>query len=250
MIDPADVPLDGPFEGIPEDRERLTVAEGTQLIGRFLWVLTGRSLGRLVMIFVLVFVGSFLPAVLLVLALTAAGQVYTRGVLLILAVLCVVPLSAVAGFNFVAYRGLRDIVEKLAFGRKIGAGVIASIEPFDRQRIPLDDFTDRMRSYFGQTRRQVPKPDGRLKRAAFFVLNAALFFAARFTLNRISRDCVVDGEVDLDRFAVGVGERADGVLIAYFKRLLWDLTRVVLVVAALVLWFFIVVVTQLVKLIP
>ena len=44
------------------------------------------------------------------------------------------------------------------------------------------------------------------------------------------------------------GERADDMLISDFKKLLWDLTRLVLSIAVFVLWLLIIVVIQLVDL--
>lgn len=243
-------PFAAVFEGLPDDPDQLTVIDEVRLLGRFVWELTSRSLGRLVFTFLAVFVASWLPAALITFGLTYATQTYTRVGLLTVAAVCLIPLAALVSFNYVAYRGLRDIVEKLAFGQKIGAGLVAFIGPADHARIPLDDFTERLKTYLSKTRAEVSTPDGRFKRVASRVINATIFYAARFTLNRIAKDCVVDGQVDLERFASGVGERADGMLISYFKKLLWDLTRVFLSVAVLLLWLLIVVVTQLVKLIP
>ncbi|MEM1027840.1 MAG: hypothetical protein AAGJ38_07130 [Planctomycetota bacterium] len=250
MSEHDDSPFADLLADLPEDVEQLSVIDEIRLMGRFLWELVGRSLGRLVLTFCTVVVASWLPAALLVLLLTYASQTYTRAGLFIVSALCLIPLSALVSFNFVAYRGLRDIVDRLAFGQKIGAGLVAAIEPLNVMRIPLDDFTGRLKTYLIQTRAEVPRPQGAVRRISFRVFNATLFFAARFTLNRIAKDCVVDGQVDLERFATGVGERADGLLISYFKTLLWDLTRFFLGLGVFLVWLLVVVVTQLVKLIP
>lgn len=152
------------------------------------------------------------------------------------------------GFNYVAYRGLRDVVEKIGFGREIGAGFITFLGPAGQKRLPLSDFTQRLRSYFTKTRVEA-RAESRGGKGLFLrVVNGMVFYSARFVLNRIAAGCVVDGEVDIERFGIAVGERADGMLILYFKKLLWDLTRLLLVIAVSVLWLLIVVVTQLVKL--
>lgn len=150
-------------------------------------------------------------------------------------------------FNYVTYRGLRDIVETLAFGQKVGAGFVASLEPSDRMRIPLTDFASRLKGFFTKTRREVQSQEHGFKGLFFRVVNGIVFYTAQFVLNRIAKGCVVDGEVDLERFAIVVGERADEMLISYFKALLWDLTRALLSIAVVVLWLLIIVVTQLVK---
>ncbi|MEM6852943.1 MAG: hypothetical protein AAF593_00875 [Planctomycetota bacterium] len=238
------------LEKIPEDTTSLTIIQEVKLMGQFLWELVGRSIGRLILIFAAVFAASWLPAAVLVLLFTYASQTYTRTGLFIVAAICLIPLAGLASFNFTAYRGLRDIVNKLAFGQKIGAGLVAVIEPLNLTHIPLDDFTDRIKSFLTQTRAEVPRPEGTIRRLAFRGFNAVIFFAARFTLNRLAKDCVVDGKVDLERFAAGVGERADGILISYFKTVLWDLTRGFLVIGTVVVLILVIAITQIVKLIP
>lgn len=241
---------DAPFaflKEIPEDTDQLSVIDEVRLIGRFIWELAGRSLGRLMVTFAAVFLTSFLPSLLLILGLTVASQTYTRTGLLILITLCLIPIGAVVSFNYVTYRGLRDIVEKLAFGQKIGAGFVAFLEPSDRMRIPLSDFTSRLNGYFKKTRHESQTEERGIKRFIFRVVNGMIFYTAWFVLNRIAKGCVVDGEVDLEKFAIAVGERTDEMLISYFKKLLWDLTRLLLSIAVILLWLLIVVVTQLVK---
>lgn len=241
---------DAPFafiDDLPEDIDQLSVIDEVRLIGRFIWELTGRSVVRLIVTFVAVFVVTFLPSLLLILGLTAAST-YTRGGLLIAVILCLVPIGAIVSFNYVAYRGLREVVEKLAFGQKIGAGFVAFLEPSDRMRIPLTDFTDRLKDYFTTTRREARPEAGGIKGLLLRTVNRMVFYTSRFVLNRIAQGCVVDGEVDLERFAIAVGQRADDLLISYFKKLLWDLTRLLLSVAVILIWFLIVVVSQLVKL--
>lgn len=236
------------LEDIPDDVDQLGVIDEVRLIGQFIWELTGRSVGRLILMFVAVFLASFLPALLLILGLTPATYTYTRGGLLVVVLLCLVPIGAVVSFNYVVYRGLRDVVEKLAFGQKIGAGFVAFLEPSDRMRIPLTDFTDRLKSYFTTTRREARSEASGMKGLLLRTVNRMVFYTARFVLNRIAKGCVVDGEVDLERFAIAVGQRADDMLISYFKKLLWDLTRGVLGIAVILIWILIAVVSQLVKL--
>ncbi|MBB6430207.1 hypothetical protein [Algisphaera agarilytica] len=220
-----------------EDTDQFSAADGARVIGLFVWELVGRSFWRLIFIFISVFLGGFLPAGLIVLALTLASQTYTRTGLMVVVALCLIPLSAIASFNFTAYRGLRDIADRLAFGKKMGASLVAFIEPTDRMRIPINDFTDRLKAFLTKTRNEVPRPKPLLQRIVFRVTNTTVFFTVRFVLNRLAKDCVVDGEVDLERFAIGVGERADGLLIVYFKKFLWDLTRLVLAIGVFVIWF-------------
>ena len=233
---------------LPDDLDQLSVIDEVRLIGRFVFGLAGRSVLRLALIFVTVFFASFLSSTLLILVLTASTQVYTRGALFVIVVICLIPIGATMAFNYVAYRGLREVVEKLGFGQKIGAGLVAYLEPTDRMRLPLTDFTGQIRGYLTQPRQEAKSELRGVKGLFLRGVNRAIFYTARIVLNRIAEGCVVDGEVDLERFAVAIGERADEMLVSYFKKLLWDLARIVVGIAILVLWLLIILVTQLVNL--
>ena len=220
------------------------------MIGKLIWELVGRSLMRLVLVFLAVFLASFLPSTWLVLWLTTASQTYTRGGLLVVALICLIPAAALMGFNYVAYRGIHDIVKQLAFGQKLGAGFVAFIDPSDGMRLPLTDFTSRLKTYLKATRREAEAESHGVKGMAFRAFDGMVFYTARFVLNRIAAGCVVEGQVDLEQFATAVGDRADDLLISYFKKVLWDLTRLALGIGVIVFWILIVLITQLVKLLP
>ena len=224
------------FESIPDETDGLSVIAEIRLIGDFVWALMGRSFLRLVLIVVTVFLASFLPAALLVLWATVATQTYTRGVLIVVAFICLIPLAAVMGFNYVAYRGLRDVVEKLGFGKMIGAEFVAFLKPSGEMLIPLADFSGHLDKYLTITRREAGDDVGGIKGLCIKIVGKALLFSARVVLNRIAKGCVVDGQVDLVRFGSAVGERAGEMLISYFKRLLWDIARMIIGLLILLIW--------------
>jgi len=247
ITDSFDVPLDL-LEGIPADVDQMTVVDEARVIGRFIWHAIGRSFWRLVFMFSVVFVASLLPALLIIVGLTPSQQTTLRGILIATAVVYLTPVATFVAFNFVVYGGLRDIVERLGFGQKIGAGFIAFIEPSERMSIPLSEFGDRLKGYLTMTKKEAEKETRGFKGFVICVGDWMVFTTVRFALNRIAKDCVVDGDVDLERFATGVAQRVDGVLISYFKALLWDLTRVILALLVLLLFVLLVIVTQLIKL--
>lgn len=206
------------------------------VIGRVVWELAGQSLGRMALVFAAVFVASFLPALLLILGLTVATQTYTRAGLLILVVICLVPAAALVGFNYIAYRGLSDIVKKLGFGQALGAEFITYLEPTGRMRLPLHELTDRLRLFSKETRRDARVQTPGLKGLCFRAVSAMVLYSACLVINRIAKGCIVDGEVDLERLANAIADRADDLLISYFKKILWDLTRLLISLAVLALW--------------
>lgn len=204
-------------------------------IGLIIWELLGRSVWRMILAFVCVFLASFAPAAIIIFASTAASQSTTRGVLLVLAALCIVPLGAIVGFNYVAYRGLSKIVEELGLGRLIGSELAAYLVPGDRMRIPLAEFNDRIKAYFKGTRQKINAENRRLKGLIISAGSSAVLFTIRLAINRIAKGCLVDGELDLPLFAQRIAERADRLVIGYFKKILWDLTRILLILAQLIL---------------
>lgn len=234
--------LDASDESITLDEQdskgkgQASVFEAAHVIGKIIWELTGKSLGRLVLTFVAVYLASFIPSLLIILWLTVASQSYTRSGLLILVVICLIPIATVMAFNRVAYLGLRDIVKEIGLGQRLGAAFVAYLEPTDRMRIPLTDFTERLKRFTKTARREARDEYHGVRGLFLRAVNATVFYAARFVINRIAKGCVEDGEVDLERFAVAIGERADDMLIAQFKSILWDLTRLVVGVAVLVFW--------------
>ncbi|MEM6258738.1 MAG: hypothetical protein AAGI37_10545 [Planctomycetota bacterium] len=222
--------------GTTETRSRSSVFDVAHVIGRTLWELTGRSVGRLILTFAAVYFASLLPSLLIILGVTLASQTYTRTGLLILAVLCMIPTATIVAFNRVIYLGLRDAVKELGLGQQIGAAFIAYVEPSDRMRLPLDDLSDRLK-LFSKTACKEAKEEFHGVRGFFLrSANAMVFYTACFVIKRIAKGCIVDGEVDLVRLAASLGERADDMLIAYFKKILWDLTRAVISLALLVFW--------------
>ncbi|MEM9347318.1 MAG: hypothetical protein AAGB26_11950 [Planctomycetota bacterium] len=219
-----------------ETASRSSVFEVAHTIGKTLWELTGKSIGRLVLTFVAVYLASFLPALLIILGATLASQTYTRTGLFILVVLCMIPIATIVAFNRVIYLGLRNIVKELGLGQQIGAAFVAYLEPSDRMRLPLTDLSDRL-NVFSKTARKEAKEEFHGVRGLFLrSANALVFYAACAVIKRIAKGCIVDGEVDLVRLATALGERADDMLIAYFKKILWDLTRAVISLALLVFW--------------
>ncbi len=149
------------------------------------------------------------------------------------------PVAGIASVNFVVYRAIRDIVERLAFGSKVANELLALLQQTGQTRIPLAEFIDHLRSYLGKTRKSIPQPRGWLRRKVSRLANGAIFLASRLAIKRIARDCLVDGEVDLERFAKGAGESADQMVIRYLKTLLWDCTRGLIAVVVPILWLMI-----------
>lgn len=224
------------------------VFETAHLIGKLLWELSSKSAGRLMLTFAAVYVASFLPALLIILWFTVASQTYTRGGLLLLVLICLIPIAAMMGFNRAAYLGLHDVVKKIGLGKQIGAAFVAFIEPSDRMRIPLTDFSSRLKQ-FSKTARNEAREEYHGVRGFFLRgVNAMVFYSASFVLNQIAKGCVVDGQVDLEKFATGIGDRADDLLIAYFKKILWDLTRVIVGFAVLFVWLLVYLAIQLINL--
>lgn len=214
-------------------------------IGRTIWELTGRSIRRLVLTFVAVFLAGFLPSLLITLFSTVASQTYTRGGLFVLILLCMIPIAAITAFNRVAYLGLRDVVRELGLGQQLGAAFVAYIDPSDRMRMPLTDFTRRLKQFTTTARREAREEFHGLRGMPLRIVNVSVFYCASFVIRRIAKGCVVDGEVDLERLAIAIGQRADDMLIAYFKSVLWDLTRLVVSAAILLLWILLYVVITL-----
>lgn len=226
-------PVDG--EG-SEAKRRSSVFEIAHVVGKTLWDLTGKSVGRLILTFAAVYLASFLPSLLIILGVTVASQTYTRTGLLVLVVLCLIPVAMIVAFNRVVYLGLRDIVKELGLGQQLGAAFVAYLEPSDRMRLPLTGLSDRLK-LFSKTARREARAEFHGVRGLFLrSANAMVFYTACFVIKRIAKGCIVDGEVDLARLATAIGERADDMLIAYFKKILWDLTRVVVSLALLVFW--------------
>ena len=64
---------------------------------------------------------------------------------------------------------------------------------------------------------------------------------AGLVLNRIAKGCLVDGRVDIVLFATAVGEKADGLFLAYLRGVLWDATRVLIALAIMGVWAFVLV---------
>lgn len=229
-----------------EEAELDEFLDEVQTIGQFVYALAGRSVFKLVLIFVTVFFASFLPTALIIFGGTVATQAVTRTTLLILGGICIIPFAALAGFNYIAYQGLRDIVKKLNFGSHIGAALVAFIKPVGGLRIPFKEFTSRLKVFSNRTKKEATAEAHGFRGLFLRAVTSVVVFAACFTLNRIARGCVVDGKVDLERFAVAAGGRADEMIIGYFKKVLWDLTRLFISLAILILWLLIFLVTKLI----
>ncbi|MEO0474897.1 MAG: hypothetical protein AAF085_02845 [Planctomycetota bacterium] len=222
--------------GKTEVESRSSIFEFAHVIGKTLWELTGKSIGRLVLTFAAVYLASLLPSLLIILGVTVASQTYTRNGLLILVVLCMIPIATIVAFNRVIYLGLRDIVKELGLGQQIGAAFVAYIEPSGRMRLPLADLSDRLKVFSKRAREEAKEEFHGVRGLFLRSANAMVFYTACFVIKRISKGCIVDGEVDLVRLATALGERADDMLITYFKKILWDLTRLVISFALLVFW--------------
>lgn len=235
MLDASDesITLD---EQASKGKGQASVFEAAHVIGKIIWELTGKSVGRLILTFIAVYLASFIPSLLIILGFTVASQSYTRSGLLILVVICLIPIATVMAFNRVAYLGLRDIVKKIGMGQRLGAAFVAFIDPSDRMRIPLTDFSSRLKQFFKAARKEAREEYQGFRGVFLRGVNAMVFYSASIVLNRIAKGCVVDGEVDLEKFATGIGEHADNLLISYFKKILWDLTRLVVGIAVLVIW--------------
>ena len=128
---------------------------------------------------------------------------------MIFVAVCLVPIATIVAFNRVAYLALRDIVKEIGLGQQLGAAFVAYLEPSDRMRLPLTDFTKRLKRYTKAARGEACEEFHGVRGVFLRFVNAAVFYAASFVISRIAKGCVVDGEVDLERFAIAIGERAE-----------------------------------------
>ena len=224
--------------------------EIAHVIGTTLWELTGKSVGRLALTFVAVFLASLLPSLLIILGVTVASQTYTRTGLLILVVLCLIPIAAIVTFNRVVYLGLRDVVKEIGLGQQLGASFVAYLDPSDRMRLPLNDLTDRLKQFSIEARREAGEEFRGVRGILLRSASAMVFYSACFMIKRIAKGCVVDGEVDLVRLGTAIADRADHMLISYFKKILWDLTRAVVSLMLLVFWILLYLTIKIISLLP
>lgn len=205
-------------------------------IGSVIDELLGRSVWRMIVVFICVFFGSLAPAALVIFISTAASHSTTRGILIVAAAICIFPFGAIVGFNYVAYRGLSKIVEELGLGKLIGSELVAYLVPGERMRIPLPEFTERFNDYFNGALQKIKCDNHGLKGLLISATSSVVLLAIKLAMRRIAKGCSVDGELDLALFAQKIADRADSIVIGYFKKMLWDLTRILLVIGQLLLW--------------
>ena len=225
-----------PFAFMTEDHHDLDAMSDVEILGRFVWELTGRSAKRLVAAFLMVLIGSALPTVLLIVWLFSSNAAATRGFMGVFAAVVLVLIAAFFALNYVVYSGLRDVVHRIGIGARLGAAFAAKLDDQGLDHIPVADFSDRLRRFLtGEAAKSKPQKGG-LRSWIVRTALGVLFFGVRVVLNRIARGCVVDGKVDMVAFAEGIGEQTDKMVVRYFQTLLWDLMRVIVVVVLLLLW--------------
>ncbi|MEM6552798.1 MAG: hypothetical protein AAF750_11820 [Planctomycetota bacterium] len=198
-------------------------------LSRVLWLLVGRSALRLVVVFVLVAVLMVSPTLLLIAWLYADAEGWSRTGVVVVAVVWLLPVCGVAAFNYTTYRVLAEIVQQLALGRLLSRLFLRALGQRRVAAVAGSDFDE---AWTGFAKRCVA--DARQEKEAGFRgdvewlgFRATLWFVG-WTVKRLARRSMVDGRVDLDRFADSVGERIDDEVIRTLRSLLWDITRLVL----------------------
>lgn len=224
------------LEDLPNDPDQLSLIEQALLIGRFIYTLLGRSVGRFFATFLIVFLAASFPALGLVLWLIDSHLTGTRATVAILAAIVCLPLAAIAAFNFVTYRALRDVVEMLGFGEKIGTAFANLLDKQGRNQIPIPQFRKQLNTFIDDTRQEMAPQSKGWKARGQRIIDWMLLTAVKFTLNRLAKGCVVDGKIDVNQLAGAVGEKADDLLLSYIRRVLWDLTRALLCAGILLVW--------------
>ena len=232
-----------PFAFITEGDRDPSEMSDFELIGRTLWELAGRSVRRLVVAFALFFVGSALPTVLLISFALATNAGATRGVVLAAAGVALAMTATYFALNYVVYCGLRDVVQKMALGARLGAAFAAKLDRQGLDHIPIEDFSKRLGAFLAGAAEDSKPGRGGLRSWFARTTHRVLFFGVRVVLNRVARDCVVDGKVDVAAFAERIGERTDQMIIRYFRGLLWDLMRIVVSFAIFVIWSLVIVIS-------
>ncbi len=221
---------------LPVITEPTDAVSTAKLIGELLWTLTGRSIVRLIIVFLSVFVASSVVTFLLIGWLYAESTGWSRTGVSVFVLLLLVPASALASFNFATYSVLRDIVEKLAVGQKIGEAFVTKLSASGVTTLPIPQFRDALAAFTKQTHAEASTELRGVRGWFARQADRVLMFAVRLVINRLAAGCVTDGGVDLAQLGPKVGERVDSMVINYLRKVLWDLTRLVLSVGMLVLW--------------
>ncbi|MEM6393970.1 MAG: hypothetical protein AAF797_14465 [Planctomycetota bacterium] len=198
-------------------------------LSRVLWLLAGRSVLRLIVVFVLVAVVMISPTLLVIAWLFADAQGWSRTGIAVVVVVCLLPVCGVAAFNHTTYRVLAEIVRRLALGRRFARLFIRGLGKRREGAITARSF-DKAWTGFAKQRvvdARQQRDSGFRGKVEWLGFRATLWFVG-WTVKRLARRSMVDGRVDLGRFADSVGERIDSEVIRTLRRLLWDVTRLVL----------------------
>lgn len=208
-------------------------------LGIAVWELVGRSAYRLVVVFLAVLVISLGPMGWLWLALIDPTGIAWHLFTLFPLVIVLVPLSAYTAFCFAAYRGIADIVEAIGLGRRVSSEFSELLRVAKLDALSLPEFKKKLRSFLKDQHAEAREINKGHWFSAF--VGRLVLWVIGCALNFIAKGAMVNGVVDLTKFSDGVGERFDGVLRDYFKRILWDLTRLIIAVVILVMYLLVLV---------
>jgi len=220
-----------------DDIDEMSYLDQGRLVGRAIYELTGRSVRRMVAGFTAALLATGLPTGILIWLALGQANPTTRTATWIFGILVVVTGAAVLALGHVLYSGLRDVVEQIGLGRLLGSAFAARLDREGTGSLPLPDFAQRLKAFTAEAEHKSrPDNEASLWTPIARLANRVTFFAARVVLNRIAKDCVVDGHIDVARFTEGVGKRADQLLVRYLRTVLWDLVRGVVGFALVILW--------------
>ncbi len=157
-------------------------------------------------------------------------------VLLVLGGLLLIPICALVAFNYTVYGGLRDIVQLAGVGKAVGDAVAEQLQKQGLDSVTLPEFTRELRKLLKTYNQEMGDHGKGFRGWLERRIDGTLLFVVGFVLNRIAKGCVENGRVNVQQFATHVGERADQMVIDYLRTVLWDLTRLLLILGAMILW--------------
>ncbi|MEM1446108.1 MAG: hypothetical protein AAGF84_08640 [Planctomycetota bacterium] len=212
------------------------LGETANAIAKLLWTLTGKSIARLAIVFFAVFIASTAGTLLLIAFAFADSTGWTRAGVAIVAIALITPIACVTAFNFTVYRVLRDLVEQLQVGALLSQAFVTTLAGEETKTIPLPSLNAVLKRFTTEVHQQMADEYRGLPGWFARQADRVLLFATQIVIQRIASGCVVNDEVDLDRFGEAIGHQVDNLVIDYLRSVLWDLTRVVMSVAFLLLW--------------